>query len=803
MITALAAALVNFVWQGAIIGAAAGALMALARTPRWRYRIGMVGLFSMAIAVGLTFTTAARPAATLTSGEAAEERFIVPAEPLLEAARPHSGEVPREFTLGMWQPPAEVAQGVLVIWAIGVIVLSVRMASGWWGIRRLTAVVDPVSTEIAVLARRIAERLGVRRAVRTVLSARVAVPTVVGALKPIVLLPPAALTGLSVEQVEALLAHELAHVRRHDYLMNLAQSVIETLLFYHPAVWLLSRRVRQERELCCDDLAIEVCGDPVTYAAALADLEALRATPAPALSAKGGSLLSRIRRVLDHDDRRSLGPQWRVVSGIAALAALTLLISAASGWFETVNAQTSFADIDLPAVPQMQTFVAEPAEDRPEVPVTPSAPAARTERVPDTVARPIEVRAVPTDPSHVIRVGDELGLVVSSPFPQPQYSQHTYVVRGDGTIELPSLPTAVRVVGLTMVDANAVVATSLIRARFFTNPIVELSLVAEGPAPQVAVLAPGNGLRLNVIADSPLVRAMNETVYVVTTDGTLPLPNLTAAVPVGGLTMAQAASAIAAAINRDLGVTPTKVEFIGWYRDGSAATGKPVLVGGRVARPGPVGWHPGLTVDEAIAAVGGLDNGDRSGVVVIGADGREVLAPGNVPSGATIYVPPMPPAIEVSVTGAIRRPGRYSVAAASTLAEAIAAAGGLAPHSGARVFVRHGTTETAYRRVDLIDGKLGAVRIQDGDVISVEMAPHFYVNGEVKNSTSEYLWEPGMTLQQAIALAGGPTDKGALNRVTIKRKNPGGKYEDVKLAGDPMKTAIMPEDVITVPKKWM
>ena len=90
------------------------------------------------------------------------------------------------------------------------------------------------------------------------------------------LLPMSALAGLSPLQVEAILAHELAHIRRHDYLVNLLQTLLETLLFYHPAVWWLSRQIRIEREHCCDDLAVSLCGDPVVYARALADLEELR-----------------------------------------------------------------------------------------------------------------------------------------------------------------------------------------------------------------------------------------------------------------------------------------------------------------------------------------------------------------------------------------------------------------------------------------------------------------------------------------------------------------------------------------------
>src|SRR5205085_6589248 len=107
-------------------------------------------------------------------------------------------------------------------------------------------------------------------------SALVEVPTAIGFMKPVILLPASTLTGLAPAQIEAILAHELAHIRRHDYFVNLLQSVIETLLFYHPAVWWVSRRVREERELCCDDLAVRASGDAIAYARALSELERLK-----------------------------------------------------------------------------------------------------------------------------------------------------------------------------------------------------------------------------------------------------------------------------------------------------------------------------------------------------------------------------------------------------------------------------------------------------------------------------------------------------------------------------------------------
>ncbi len=123
-----------------------------------------------------------------------------------------------------------------------------------------------------------------------------------GWIRPALLLPAATLAGLTPQQLEAVLAHELAHILRYDYVVNMLQTVVETLLFYHPAVWWASGRMRQERELCCDDLAVSACGDALCYARALTRLERLRVgAPAHAglaLGSTGGSLLYRIRRIM-------------------------------------------------------------------------------------------------------------------------------------------------------------------------------------------------------------------------------------------------------------------------------------------------------------------------------------------------------------------------------------------------------------------------------------------------------------------------------------------------------------------------
>jgi HEAT repeat protein len=144
-----------------------------------------------------------------------------------------------------------------------------------------------------------------------------------------ILLPASALTGLSRTQLEAVLAHELAHVRRHDYLVNLLQTLVETLLFYHPAVWWLGARIREEREHCCDDLAVAACGSAPLYAEALLSMEELRRSPELALAFSRGSLVGRIERLLaPRTPGSEFFPRW--LAGLSAVGIVSLFAASSS-----------------------------------------------------------------------------------------------------------------------------------------------------------------------------------------------------------------------------------------------------------------------------------------------------------------------------------------------------------------------------------------------------------------------------------------------------------------------------------------
>jgi beta-lactamase regulating signal transducer with metallopeptidase domain len=219
-------------------------------------------------------------------------------------------------------------------WSFGVALCSLRPLVGWRSIWRLQRVgIAPVSDDVLSAMQRVAARLGIRNSVRVAQSTLARVPVVVGYTRPMILLPVSLLTNLPMPQLEAILAHELAHVRRHDFLVNVLQALVETVFFYHPAVWWLSHRIRIEREHCCDDLVVMRLGNPVDYGRALVAIEELRGRGVLlALGAADGSLLSRVRRLAGAGNDRAARSSWSAASLVAcctgALLGLGIL-----GWY--------------------------------------------------------------------------------------------------------------------------------------------------------------------------------------------------------------------------------------------------------------------------------------------------------------------------------------------------------------------------------------------------------------------------------------------------------------------------------------
>jgi HEAT repeat protein/beta-lactamase regulating signal transducer with metallopeptidase domain len=375
---ALGWALVHFVWQGAALAVVLGVLLSLTRVTasRARYGMALATLAAMLIVPAVTaFHLYSPPGGASSLPGFGERQAVADHTPSPSATPSPSSRLEPEYT----SAPAGAASApivssrfaslrarlvpalpwLVVLWAVGVVVLSIRLARGWTTARRLrTDGTHPSSPALLAMLERLAARLRVSRPVQLLESVIVEVPAVIGWLRPVILVPASALTGLTPQQIEVLLAHELAHVRRHDFLVNLVQSVIETLLFYHPAVWWVSRRVREEREHCCDDLVVRVCGDADLYASALVGMERLRGVPpsarlALAATGSGGSLVHRVRRlIVPATARGEFFPRWA-----AGVAAVTIALLATGG------AQVAGTP---PAAEAMDVFAADTSRTAPD-----------------------------------------------------------------------------------------------------------------------------------------------------------------------------------------------------------------------------------------------------------------------------------------------------------------------------------------------------------------------------------------------------------------------------------------------------
>jgi beta-lactamase regulating signal transducer with metallopeptidase domain/HEAT repeat protein len=363
--------LLHSLWQFALLAALTAGVMEVLRrrSANLRYVVGCFALAAMlttGIATFCLLPTASAPVA--------EQQFIASAkgDPALAVDTNSSAPLeiaggngdngvllsPRERNAKIESPHAEreeyVSLGFLdaigarlspwlpwitAVWIAGVILLSLRNLVGWLGVQRLRRVgTAPVCQELADHARALVARMKISRPVRILQSTLIEIPIVAGWLKPVILLPVSLLGGLSPAQLEAILAHELAHIRRHDYLVNLLQTVAETLLFYHPAVWWVSRRIRTEREHCCDDAAVRVCGNNLGLGEALTLLEASRLTLRPAMAASGGRSGGTLRRV-----RRLLDPKAESIGFSKASAAVVVLallgLALTIGWGRLATAE--------------------------------------------------------------------------------------------------------------------------------------------------------------------------------------------------------------------------------------------------------------------------------------------------------------------------------------------------------------------------------------------------------------------------------------------------------------------------------
>lgn len=314
IINALGWTLIHFLWQGMLVASLMWLLLKLIPQQRsqWRY-LGSLGLYFLLLPVSINtfiffFKSAAAPAVLA---------LDLPMVSVAAGVKPGM-----DFWLNEGIEP--LLPLVVLLWALGVSLLAIRTLIGWAGTRLLVRKnVESISAGLQRRVDGLIGRLHVRQAVSVLVSSKVKVPTVIGWIKPVILLPASVLARLPVQQLEMIIAHELGHIHRYDYLVNLLQVLIDTLFFYHPQVRWMSRSIRQEREHCCDDFVLNHECKPSVYARALANLEILRQpSHATALAATGGDLLHRVHRIANSE---SPGKS----AGFAQFAMMTVLVAVA------------------------------------------------------------------------------------------------------------------------------------------------------------------------------------------------------------------------------------------------------------------------------------------------------------------------------------------------------------------------------------------------------------------------------------------------------------------------------------------
>ena len=357
--------LLHSLWEGAAIALALALVFGVARSSRVRYGAACLAMVAMLIGFGVTFWRLAPHQ----SGA-----VITRAHDLPFAANAVGDDKPSPKAGSSWDA-SDFLPWLAPAWMLGVLLFQLRCIASWAAAGRMrgTGIYSAPEAWTSALDR-LRARLKLTQPVLLMESCLAEVPVVIGHLRPMILMPVGLLAGLPAAQIESILLHELAHIRRADYLVNLIQTFLEGLLFYHPAAWWISRVIRMERENCCDDLVVETSGNALEYASALAALAELR-TREVALAATGGNLVKRIHRLLARPERQGAGIAPILSAGVLVVTCALAL----TAWQTPVqNAPVIEPKIPVPLAPILaltawQTPVQNDPVIEPKIPV-PLAP---------------------------------------------------------------------------------------------------------------------------------------------------------------------------------------------------------------------------------------------------------------------------------------------------------------------------------------------------------------------------------------------------------------------------------------------
>lgn len=322
MIHSLGLTLLDSLWQGALVLFACGGLLWLLRdkSSRMRYYVVLVGLISLPVMSVITFSTHYSPAIA--------DEFQVDSEGLTALAFAENSALsdPTLGILDQWHQWAQANAGYIsLFWAIGFMLFAFRLAGGFYMVRKLKNDAQ-ISVETHWLAKlkEMCADLNIKIPVELRESAKLNSPIVLGYLKPIIIFPIGLLQGLPTDQVEAILLHELAHIKRFDYLVNVFVSLLQVVFFYHPAYWWLQSQLDSEREYSCDDLVLNQTGNSLSLIKALTAVREFQITgysPSLAFAGQKNQLLKRVERIMKKKTRTN----W--LGGLISMFVLLLSFS--------------------------------------------------------------------------------------------------------------------------------------------------------------------------------------------------------------------------------------------------------------------------------------------------------------------------------------------------------------------------------------------------------------------------------------------------------------------------------------------
>ncbi len=354
VVHALGWTFIHSLWQGALLAVSLGIMLVLMRkyssTTRYRVSIGIMALFFL---LGVTtFTTLYNNYQTTIIAETSKVQTIIKVPENISISAEHS-QISKRFNnkKKILAEESKLLENknksqswltfkdyfdthlplVVTIWLLGIMVLLLRFLGSMAYVQRLKSYkTTPLPEYWLLAAEQLADALDINASINF-LSSKIAItPMAIGVLKPAIILPSKLLTGLTEEQIEAILIHELAHIKRNDYFINILQSLVEIIFFYHPAVWWISSAIRNERENCCDDITITMTGEAYDYASTLVMLEEERKRaiiPSLAMAFFGPkySFKNRIQRLFESpntfaDFKEGFTTAFIIVGGLLALS---------------------------------------------------------------------------------------------------------------------------------------------------------------------------------------------------------------------------------------------------------------------------------------------------------------------------------------------------------------------------------------------------------------------------------------------------------------------------------------------------